>query len=146
MQKRIKRRETKHTFSHLLQSKCSSNIRGTAYPLPPCVKPFTRMCRDSLGNRAAAALAGLHSVHEHRLYSEVHWQDRHRQSVTTPDVYLLSTSAAPPRHNRKSCIGTTELHCKLLNAELKGQFESLHNQTKQLNIVFVAAVFQFQEL
>lgn len=104
------------------------------------------MCRDSLGNRAAAALAGLCSVHEPRLYSGVHWQDRHHQSVMTPDVYLLSTSALPPRHNTKSCLRTTELHCKLLNADLKGQFETLHNQTKQLNIVFVAAVFQFQEL
>lgn len=33
-----------HTCLHLLQSHGSLNIRGAAYPLPPCVKPFLQGC------------------------------------------------------------------------------------------------------
>lgn len=58
---RERERETEHTCSHLLQSKGSLNIRGAAYPLLPCVKPFTRMCRESWGTGATAV--ELHSVH-----------------------------------------------------------------------------------
>lgn len=54
--KTCKKGENEHTGSHLLQSKGSLDIRGAAYPLPPCVKPFTRLCRESWGTRATAGL------------------------------------------------------------------------------------------
>lgn len=134
---------TKYTHLHLLQSKCSSNIRAAADPLLPCVKPFTRMCRDSLGNRAAAALAELCSVHEPRHLVGVHSQDCHRHTAATPDVHVYH-SCPDTTGNAASERGNHSASCSA--ADLKGQFEFLRNKTKRLLFVFVVAAFHFQGL
>lgn len=139
VRRRERERETEHTCSHLLQSKGSLNIRGAAYPLLPCVKPFTRMCRESWGTGATAVLIELHSVRGHDVcarmlflwcglwgspppYSENHESDGKGQ---THSFYL--PVSLPLGHYRKRCIRTMETCCVTAEcweeAELQGLFE-----------------------
>lgn len=129
-------RETEHTCSHLLQSKRSLNIRGAAYPLLPCVKPFIRLRRESWGTGATAILINLHCacawckctyavflMWTVRLTTPIQWKSW--ELWQKPDTQPLST--LPLGHNRKDCVRTMETCCVTAEhwaeAELWGLFE-----------------------
>lgn len=80
-----------HTCSHLLQSDGSLNIRGAADPLLPRVKPFTRMCRESRGTGATAALTELHRAWCVCVLYAVDCEDHHLRTHTV-SLHLLDVT------------------------------------------------------
>lgn len=91
--RRTGERENEHAGSHLLQSRGSLNIRGAAYPLLPCVKPFTRLCHESRATRAAA---GLQSVSVHGACACLYSVAQSRESDGKIHTHLLYLPASPP--------------------------------------------------
>lgn len=99
-------KENEHAGSHLLQSRGSLNIREAAYPLLPCVKPFTRLCRESWATRAAA---GLQSVSVHGacacLYSVV------RVMGKSTHIFFIYQPLHHLKHRGNSALEQKETWC-----------------------------------